>query len=99
MGIRRAGERPVQGNPRRCVEEDDWPKGSIEQQIGDYYGACMDEKRLNELGMKPIQPMLAEIDAIKTQAIVQKMIGKMHDLEMQAPFFLLRRRTITTPRR
>jgi len=66
----------------------DWPKGSIEQQIGDYYGACMNEKRLNELGIKPIQPMLAEIDAIKTSADVQKMIGKMHDLEIQAPFFL-----------
>jgi len=66
----------------------DWPKGSIEQQIGDYYGACMNEKRLNELGIKPIQPMLAEIDASKTSADVQKMIGKMHDLEIQAPFFL-----------
>ncbi len=66
----------------------DWPKGSIEQQIGDYYGAGMNEKRLNELGIKPIQPMLAEIDAIKTSADVQKMIGKMHDLEIQAPFFL-----------
>ena len=54
----------------------DWPKGSIEQQIGDYYGACMNEKRLNELGIKPIQPMLAEIDAIKTSADVQKMIGR-----------------------
>ena len=69
-------------------KKQDWPKGSIEQQIGDYYGACMDEKRLNELGMKPIQPMLAEIDAIKTQADVQKMIGKLHELEVQAPFFL-----------
>src|SRR5678816_1383292 len=32
--------------------------------------------------------MLAEIDASKTSADVQKMIGKMHDLEIQAPFFL-----------
>ena len=66
----------------------DWPKGSIEQQIGDYYGACMNEKRLNEMGMKPIQPMLAEIDAIQTQADLQKLIGKLHDVEVQAPFFL-----------
>ena len=67
----------------------DWPKGSIEQQIGDYYGACMDEKRLNELGMKPIQSMLAEIDAIKTPADVQKMIGNLHELEIQAPFYVV----------
>ena len=27
----------------------DWPKGSVEQLIGDYYGSCMDEARINRL--------------------------------------------------
>ena len=40
----------------------DWPKGSVEQLIGDFYGACMDEARVDALGVEPIQPLLAEID-------------------------------------
>src|SRR6059058_1624911 len=30
------------------------PKGSTEQLIGDYYGSCMDEKKINEQGIKPL---------------------------------------------
>jgi putative endopeptidase len=40
-------------------KRNDWPKGSIDQQISDFYGSCMDEKRINELGTKPIEPLLA----------------------------------------
>jgi len=43
----------------------DWPHGSVEQLIGDYYGSCMDETRINKLGIAPAKPMLAEIDAMK----------------------------------
>jgi len=36
----------------------DWPKGSVEQLIGDYYGSCMDEARIDRLGLAPAEPML-----------------------------------------
>lgn len=39
--------------------------GSTDQLIGDFYGACMDETHINSLGLKPLQPELARIDAIK----------------------------------
>src|SRR5690348_17797795 len=42
----------------------DWRKGSVEQLVGDYYGACMDEKKVNQLGFTPAMPMLKEIEAI-----------------------------------
>jgi len=29
----------------------DWPKGSVEQLIGDYYGSCMDGPRINKEGV------------------------------------------------
>src|SRR5882672_7289355 len=32
----------------------DWPKGSIDQQIGDFYSACMNQPRIDALGTKPI---------------------------------------------
>ena len=31
-------------------------KGSTEQIIGDYYGACMDETRVNARGVEPLRP-------------------------------------------
>ena len=44
----------------------DWPVGSAEQLSGDFYGACMDEGRVNEAGIAPVQTLLDEIGAIKT---------------------------------
>ncbi|MEO6323030.1 MAG: M13 family metallopeptidase, partial [Thermoanaerobaculia bacterium] len=35
------------------------------QKIGDYYGSCMDEARVEADGMKPIQPALARIATLK----------------------------------
>jgi putative endopeptidase len=64
----------------------DWPKGSIDQQVTDFYGSCMDEQHINELGLKPIQPLLAEIDAIRTRTQLQQMITRLGDLQVTAPF-------------
>jgi putative endopeptidase len=64
----------------------DWPTGSIEQLIGDYYGSCIDESRVNKLGMTPIQPLLADIDKMKNTADVQRMIRQFHDLAIRVPF-------------
>ena len=65
-----------------------WPKGSVEQLIGDHYGSCMDETRANKLGVKPVQPLLAEIDGMKTPADLQHMIGRFHWLAINVPFGL-----------
>jgi endothelin-converting enzyme/putative endopeptidase len=77
---------------RTIVEDEsknhDWPKGSIDQQISDFYGACMDENRANQLGITPIKPLLADLDKIKTTADLQQMIARLHDLQMFAPFGL-----------
>jgi putative endopeptidase len=65
-----------------------YPKGSVEQLIGDFYGACMDEARVNQLGAKPVAPLLRQIDAMKTRADVDAMLGRLHDLGVSAPFGL-----------
>jgi len=48
------------------------PPGSTEQIIGDYYGACMDESRVNARGMDPLKPWFARIDAAKDTAALQQ---------------------------
>jgi endothelin-converting enzyme/putative endopeptidase len=52
------------------------PKGSVDQLIGDFYGACMDEAAIDRAGVKPIEPYRAQIRAIKTPAEVAGMITK-----------------------
>ena len=70
----------------------DWPKGSAGQLAGDFYAACMDESRVDALGSKPVQPWLADVDAIEDKAGVQRMIGKLHDVGVVRAVRRLRRR-------
>jgi endothelin-converting enzyme/putative endopeptidase len=62
--------------------------GSTEQLIGDYYAACMNEDQVNSLGIKPIKPMLDEIQGIQDTTALQRMIVKFHDIGIAAPFGL-----------
>ena len=62
------------------------PKGSTEQIIGDYYGACMDESRVNARGIDPIKPWIAKIDAARNIAALQQVIVEMHNILVQVPF-------------
>jgi len=64
------------------------PRGSTEQIIGDYYGACMDETRVNGGGMNPIKPWFAKIDAARDIAALQQVMAEMHDILVQVPFAL-----------
>src|SRR5580658_10316385 len=62
------------------------PKGSTEQIIGDYYGACMDESRVNARGMDPLKPWFARIDAAKDTEELQRVMADMHDILVEDPF-------------
>jgi putative endopeptidase len=61
-------------------------RGSIEQLTGDFYAGCMNEQQANSLGAKPIAPLLAQIDSIRTPADLQKTLGELHALQIAAPF-------------
>lgn len=63
-------------------------KGSVDQIIGDYYGACMDESRINARGMEPLKPWFARIDAATGSSDIQKVIADMHDILVLDPFVL-----------
>jgi putative endopeptidase len=64
------------------------PRGSNEQIIGDYYGACMDESRVNARGMEPLKPWFARIDAAKDMEDLQRVMADMHDILVTDPFAL-----------
>jgi putative endopeptidase len=64
----------------------DWKRGSVEQLVGDYYGACMDEQKVDKLGFTPAMPLLKEIDAINRQSDLEAVIFKLHQLGIFVPF-------------
>jgi len=62
------------------------PKGSTEQLIGDYYGSCMDEKKINEQGLKPLSGELKLIDSIKSESDLERVITALKQEGISAPF-------------
>jgi putative endopeptidase len=64
----------------------DWPTGSVEQLVGDHYASCMDQTAVDAAGLTPLAPLLAEIDAIRTAGDVQRIIRRLHELAVPAPF-------------
>jgi endothelin-converting enzyme/putative endopeptidase len=68
--------------------EHNQPKGSSQQLTGDFYGACMDESKINAAGLAPLKPMLGQIEAIHDGAGMQKMIVTLQGLSIQVPFAL-----------
>jgi len=64
----------------------DWPAGSIDQQISDFYASCMDQQHIDALGITPIQPLLHEIAGIGTPSELQASIARLHELQMDAAF-------------
>jgi putative endopeptidase len=71
-----------------AAAEKNAPKGSTEQIIGDYYGACVDESRINARGIDPIKPWFAKIDAASDMAGLQVVIADLHDINVKTPFAL-----------
>src|SRR6516225_11685519 len=60
-------------------------QGSVTQLTGDFYAACMDMATINKLGIKPLQPSLADVDAIKDRQALIKMIGRMERVGIGVP--------------
>ena len=50
------------------------PKGSVDQKIGDYYAACMDETAIEAAGLKPLAPELEKINRISNPASLRRAI-------------------------
>lgn len=44
------------------------PKGSPRQKVGDLYASYMDSARVEELGLQPIQPLLAQVKSLHSKS-------------------------------
>jgi endothelin-converting enzyme/putative endopeptidase len=61
-------------------------KGSIDQLTGDFYASCMDEARIDRLGIEPLKPQLTQIANLRDNAGVQREIQRLHVMNVATPF-------------
>src|SRR5215467_6174450 len=62
-------EKAAAGGPER---------NATDQKIGDYYGACMDEKKVDADGLEPLKPELDGIAAVKDKAALIDAVARVH---------------------
>jgi len=80
-----------------AASKDDPARSAVQQKIGDYWAACMDESGIDAAGLKPLQPELDRISALKSKKdITLEIVHLQHlfpgawqqgDNESNSPFF------------
>jgi endothelin-converting enzyme/putative endopeptidase len=80
-----------------AASKDDAKRTPVQQKIGDYWAACMDESGIEAAGLKPLQPELERIAGLKSKADITLEIAHLHHLfpgawegsdnQTNAPFF------------
>ena len=55
----------------------DWPKGSIEQKVGDFYASGMDESAIEKAGLAPLKLWLAKADKLASVKDLPKLLAEM----------------------
>ena len=61
-------------------------KGSTAQLVGDFYGSCMAEEKIEAEGIRPLAPELALIEKVKDQRSLQEEVAHLHDVGIDALF-------------
>ncbi len=72
-------EQAAQPKPTRTANE---------QKIGDYYASCMDTAAINADGLKPLQPELDRIDALRNKSDLSALIAQDQKIGVNAFFSL-----------
>jgi endothelin-converting enzyme/putative endopeptidase len=51
-------------------------RSPIEARVGDYYAACMDEATIEARGRKPVEPVLARVEAVQSKSDFFRLLGE-----------------------
>src|SRR5579859_2858215 len=80
-----------------AASKNDAGRSASQQKIGDFWAACMDESGIEAAGLKPLQPELDRIAALKSKKELAAEIAHLHHLfpgawqqgdnQSNAPFF------------
>ncbi len=61
-------------------------KNAIEQKVGDFYLSGMDDKKINALGIKPLQSEFDRINHIQSQSEFYEVVAHLHQIGVNALF-------------
>ena len=53
-------------------------RSAVQQQVGDYYAACMDEDAINRAGITPLNPVLERIDKLTDKSRLPELVAYIH---------------------
>ena len=84
--LRYETEKQVKAIVEELAAKKNLPAGSEERMVRDLYRSGMDMERRNELGVKPLHPLLTSIEKIKDQTSFQKALAELHVLGVGAVF-------------
>src|SRR5271157_5346038 len=62
------------------------PKGTISQRVGDFYASGMDEAAIESAGLKPLQPLLDAVDAMRAPGDLPVVLGRLQSEQVEAAF-------------
>ena len=51
-------------------------RSPVEAKVGDYYAACMDEAGIEKQGTKPLEPILAGVEAVQSKRDLFRLLGE-----------------------
>ncbi len=88
LAARAANRRQLTALLEELAAQTSFPRGSVEQQLGDHFAACLDEAAIDAQGLTPLAPLLAEIAGVRDVAGVGRAIRRLHELAVPAPFVL-----------
>ncbi len=63
-----------------AASKNDANRSPVQQKIGDYWASCMDESGIDAAGLKPLQPELDRIAALKSKKDITLEIAHLHHL-------------------
>jgi putative endopeptidase len=67
---------------KRILEETSakatWPRGSIQQKVGDFYASGLNEAAIEQRGLTPLKPTLATIEGLKDAKQLPALLAKLH---------------------
>ena len=59
----------------------------VQQKVGDYFESCMNTAAIDAAGEKPVEPMLAQIDALRSRPEIVAAIAPLHHEDPGSFFF------------
>ena len=75
------------------------PAGSSAQLTGDFYAACTDTSAIDATGLRPLQPLLEQINSIHDAASLQTAIAALQAVNLPVPFHISSAANVHDPQR